>query len=149
MSNITIWSMDWTLLSATSRGQNWPGSDGDEGVPRIPQNSSITAASPLDGLVSYSGHLFGGRYYPPPRRDAIGVFYSPSRLDYKRSFVNDYRYLHLNFYTEVCEFLSIRGSPDVSYLTRYKLYKVDCRNYLRLLGSLKNKIFYLLPKRIW
>ena len=45
-----------TLLGATTPGQSEPGSDGNDEVLRIPQNSSITGTSPSDYLVSYLGH---------------------------------------------------------------------------------------------
>ena len=59
----SILLIDKTLSSATTPGQNGPGSDG------------ITVASPSDLLVSYPGHTFGECY-----RDAVGVFYNPNRL---------------------------------------------------------------------
>ena len=37
-----------TLSSAITLTQSSPGSDGNEGVLRIPQNSNITKASPSD-----------------------------------------------------------------------------------------------------
>ena len=48
MSNSSIWSIDKTLSGATTLGQSGPGSDGNEGVLRIPQSSSITVASPSE-----------------------------------------------------------------------------------------------------
>ena len=45
---------------ATTPGQSGPGSDGNEGVLRIPQSSSIVGTSPSDCLVSKSGHSLGG-----------------------------------------------------------------------------------------
>ena len=39
-----------------------PEIDGNEGVLRIPQSSSITGTSPSICLVSYSGHSFGVSY---------------------------------------------------------------------------------------
>ena len=48
-----IWPIDKTLSGATTLGQCGPGSDGNEGILRIPQSSSITGASPVDGLVLY------------------------------------------------------------------------------------------------
>ena len=54
MSNSSIWSIDRTLSGATSPGLSGAGSDSIEGVPRIPQISNITVASP-------SGCLVGGR----------------------------------------------------------------------------------------
>ena len=47
------------LSGATTSGQSWHGSDGNEGVLRIPQSSSITEVSPWDGFVSYPGQLLG------------------------------------------------------------------------------------------
>ena len=64
-------------------GQSGPGSDSNEGVLRIPQNSSIAEISPSDCLVSYPGHSLGG--VVPLCREAVGVFYSPSRLGNKSS----------------------------------------------------------------
>ena len=45
---------------ATTPGQSEPGSDGNEGVLRIPQSSSITGASPSNCLVSYTGYSLSG-----------------------------------------------------------------------------------------
>ena len=44
----------------------------------IPQSSSIARTSPSDCLVSYPGHSLGGVL--SLGREALGVFYSPSRL---------------------------------------------------------------------
>ena len=49
----SIWSIDRTLSGTTTLGLSGPGSDGNEGVLRIPQSSSITGTSPSDCLVSY------------------------------------------------------------------------------------------------
>ena len=62
MSNTSMWPIDRTLSSATTPGQSGPGSDGNEGVVRIPQNSSINGTSPSDCLLSYPGHLLGESY---------------------------------------------------------------------------------------
>ena len=59
-------------------GPSGPESDGNEGVIRIPQSSSITRTSPLDCLVSYPGHSLGEVL--PLCRGTDSVFYSPSRL---------------------------------------------------------------------
>ena len=48
-------------------GQSGPASNGNEGAPRIPQNSSITRTSPSDCLVSYPGHLLEGSFTPQQR----------------------------------------------------------------------------------
>ena len=66
------------LSGTTTPGHSGPGSDGNEGVLHIPQSSSITGASPSDCFVSYPGHTLEGVF--PLRREAVGVFYSPSRL---------------------------------------------------------------------
>ena len=50
------------MSDATMPGQSGPGSNGKEGVLRIPQSPSITGTSPSDCLVSYLGYLFGGSY---------------------------------------------------------------------------------------
>ena len=44
--------MNRTLSGATTPGQSGPGSDGNEGVLRIPQSSSISGASPSDCFLS-------------------------------------------------------------------------------------------------
>ena len=56
MSNSSIQPIDRILSSATTLGQSVPMSDGNKGVLCIPQSSSITEASPLDCLVSFSEH---------------------------------------------------------------------------------------------
>ena len=52
------------------------GSDGNEGMLHIPQNSSITGTSASDYLMSYPGHSLGGVL--PLCTDAVGVFYNPN-----------------------------------------------------------------------
>ena len=78
----SIWSIDRILSDATTPGQSGPGSNGNEGVLRIAQISSITGTSPSVCLVSYPGHSLGGVL--PPCREAVGVFYSPCRLGKSR-----------------------------------------------------------------
>ena len=60
--------------------QSAPGGNDNEGVLCIPQSPSITATSPL---MSYPGHLLGGVL--TLCRGAVGVFYSPTRLDSTQS----------------------------------------------------------------
>ena len=55
----SIWSIDRTLLGASTTGQSGPVSDCNEGVPHISQSSSITETSPSDYLVSYPGYWLG------------------------------------------------------------------------------------------
>ena len=71
--------MDRTLSGATAPDQSGLGRDGNEGVPHIPQSSSITGTSSLDSLVSYTGHSLGesGRVLTLCR-DAIGVSSTPA-----------------------------------------------------------------------
>ena len=52
-----------TLSCAITPDQRGPGSDGNEEVLCIPQNPSITRASPSDCLVSYPGHSLGEDSY--------------------------------------------------------------------------------------
>ena len=73
----SIWPIDRALSGATTPDQSWPGSDGNEGVLRIPQSSSITGTSTSDCLISYPGHLLGGVL--PVCRETVGVFNSYSR----------------------------------------------------------------------
>ena len=63
------------LSGATTLGQSGPGSDGNEGVLRIPQSSSIAGTSPSDYLVSYPGHSFflGGRGLTPLQRSSLCI----------------------------------------------------------------------------
>ena len=64
--------------AATTPGQGGPGSNGNEGVLCIPQSSSIAGTSPSDCLVSYQDTRWGEVL--PLCREAVGVFYSLSRL---------------------------------------------------------------------
>ena len=48
--------IDRALSGATILGQSGPGSNGNEGVLRIPQSYSIIGTSPAVCLVSYPGH---------------------------------------------------------------------------------------------
>ena len=80
MSNSSIWPIHGTLSGATTPGQSGPGRDGNKEVPRLPQSSSITGVSPSDCLMSHCR----GRILLLCR-DAVSVFYSPSRLGLKNS----------------------------------------------------------------
>ena len=46
----------WPISGATTPCQSGPRSNGNEGVLHIPENASITEASPSDCLVSYPGY---------------------------------------------------------------------------------------------
>ena len=62
MSNSSIRPIDRTLSGDTMLSQSGSGSDSNEGVLHILQNSSITEALPSDCLVSYPKHLLEESY---------------------------------------------------------------------------------------
>ena len=63
MANSSIWPVHRTLSGATTPSHSGSEIDGNEGVLRLPQSSSITGASPSDCLVSYPGHLLRESYH--------------------------------------------------------------------------------------
>ena len=72
----SILPIDKALSGADTLGQSGPGSNGSEGVFRIPESPNITRTSPSDCLVSYPGYslcvcVCGGVL--PFCRDAVGV----------------------------------------------------------------------------
>ena len=81
----SIRPIDRALSGATTPGQSGPGSDSNERVLRISQSSSITRTSPSDCLVSYPGHSFAEEWVLALCREAVRVFYSPSKLDNRKS----------------------------------------------------------------
>ena len=77
----SLWPIDMTLSGATTSGQNESRSDGNEGVLRIPQSSSITEASPSDCFVLYQGHSLGRSKSfdgKAPVLDIWGILSTPS-----------------------------------------------------------------------
>ena len=62
-----------TLSGATTLGQSRLGSEGNEGVLCIPQNSIITGALPSDFLVSYRGHSVGVSYSSAEKQSAYST----------------------------------------------------------------------------
>ena len=66
----SIWPIDRTLSGATTPGQSGPGSDGNKGVLRIFQSSSISEASLSDCLVSYPEHRFE-EFYPSAEMQSV------------------------------------------------------------------------------
>ena len=72
-------TIDRALSGATTPGQSGPGSDGNEGVLRIPQSSSTAGTSPSNCLVSYPGHSLGGRSYPSAEVQSV---YSTAPADW-------------------------------------------------------------------
>ena len=69
-----------TVSGATTPGQSGPWNDGNEGVLRVPQSSSITGTSPLDCFVSYQDTRSGVEDVLLFCREAAGAFYHPSRM---------------------------------------------------------------------
>ena len=61
----SIWPIDRTLADATTLGQSGSESNGNKGVLRIPQSSSITGISSSDRLVSYQDTRWKWVYYTP------------------------------------------------------------------------------------
>ena len=66
------------LSGANTPGQSGPGSNGNEGVVRIPQISSITGTSPSHCLVSYPGHSLGKRGLTPSAEKQSVYFTAPA-----------------------------------------------------------------------
>ena len=79
MSNISIWPIDRTLSGATTPNLSGPGSNGNEGVLCIPQNSIITGPSTSNCLMSYPGHSLGGEFYPSAEMQLV---YSTAQVNW-------------------------------------------------------------------
>ena len=86
LSNSSIWPIDRNLSGASTLGQNRPGSDGNEGIPHIPQSSSITGVLPSDFLMSCLGHSFKESYpferfnWHIPQPQPTGLSYDLKKL---------------------------------------------------------------------
>ena len=94
------------LPRATTPDQRGPESDGNKGVLRIPQSSSISGASPSNCLVSYSGHSFGESC---PSAQMVSVY---STVPADRAIVRKwwiYIYIYIYIYVCVC----VRGGAGV------------------------------------
>ena len=74
----SIQPIDRALSYATIPSLSGPGSNGNEGVLCIPQNSSITGTSPSDYLVSYPGHSLGEFYSSTRLGNHTALYISPS-----------------------------------------------------------------------
>ena len=79
-----------TLSGATTPGQSGPDCDGYEGVFCISQSSSMTTTSPSDCLESYPWNPLD--WVLLPCSGAVGVFYSPSRLENENFYTDVYVY---------------------------------------------------------
>ena len=71
MTNNSIRTIDRTLSSATTPIKSEPGSDGNEEVLCIHQNSWSTGTSPLVCLVPYPGHTLEEGLMPQQRSPYI------------------------------------------------------------------------------
>ena len=65
-----IWLIDRTPSVTTTPDQDWPGSDGNDGLLCIPQIFSITEISPSDCTMSYKGHSLRGSY-PSAKKHSV------------------------------------------------------------------------------
>ena len=83
MSNSCIWPIDRALSGATTPEQSGPGSDGNEGILRVPQSTSICEASESDCLLSYPGHSLG-ESYPSAEMQSV---YSVAPADWARFYI--------------------------------------------------------------
>ena len=88
----------------TIPSQSGPGSDGNKGVLHIPQSSSITGTSPLDCLVSYSGHSMMGGSYPSAEKQSV---YSTAPADWANIYVCACVYIYIYVYIYVCIYIYI------------------------------------------
>ena len=80
MSNSSVWPIDKTLSDATTPDQSGHGSDGNEGVFHLPQNSK-TWASSSHSWVSYVTHWLQKSY---PSNKMQSVQYTAPVLQYNR-----------------------------------------------------------------
>ena len=71
MSKNCIWPIYRILSGATKLDISGPWSDGNEGLLRIPQSSSITGASSSDYLVSYISCIRWGWFYTPTEMQSV------------------------------------------------------------------------------
>ena len=135
-----------TLSGATTPGQSGPGSDGNKGVLRIPQSSSITGTSLSGCLVSYLGHSLGVSY---PIAEMQSV-YSTTPADwamYAYVFVyvcvldgNNTRMLRAVFEVTLHKAAVVR--PLTSHLTNFKEpMNKTCRHCWRSKDELISEVF--------
>ena len=83
----SIWLMDRTLSIASTPGLSGPGSNCSKGVLHIPENPSISGASPSDCFVSYPSHTLGNTY-PSAERHSVYSAAPATRASYIFDFRN-------------------------------------------------------------
>ena len=86
MSNSSFWSMRRTLSGATTLGQIRPENDGNEGVLRNPQSSSITLR-----LMLHPGHSLGGGSYPTAEMLSVYSMVPANWVNYHQSGASEFR----------------------------------------------------------
>ena len=84
ISSYSVYSIHFSIsmllvLFNPYRGQSGPGSDGNEGVLRIPQSTSTAGTSSSDCLVSYLGHSLEEGSYPSAEAQSV---YSTAPADW-------------------------------------------------------------------
>ena len=99
----SLWPLDSTLSGATTPNQSGPESDDNEGVPCIPQNSSIPGASPSDCSVSYLGHSLG-ESYPCTEMQLV---YSTAQADWANLLFYDFMIFTIKFYIYMPNFIAL------------------------------------------
>ena len=121
------------LSGATTPGQSGPRSDGNEGVLRIPQNSSIAGTSPSDCLVSYPGYSLVGSY-PSAEKQSV---YSTAPADWAKVFKRKHSLIY--------------GTIMSSFVTRCFVSVALCQTYFcKYIWFYVNKIgIYKMLQSIW
>ena len=94
----SIWAMDRTLSGATTPNQSGPESDGNKGVLRISQSSSITGTLPSDCLVSYLGHSLERGFTPLQRSSQCILQLHSTGQIFRCVIINIYNNCHIFTY---------------------------------------------------
>ena len=95
MSNSSIWPIDRTLSSATTQGLRGPGSNGNEGVLRIPQTLALLEPHhQFHFNVILKTPVMERRRYLTPYRGAVVVFYCSTRRGGKQTYIHTYVYTY-------------------------------------------------------
>ena len=76
----SIWPIDRALLGVTTPGHSGPGSDGNEGILRIPPKLQHFWNLTIRLFSVISRTVIGGGEVLPLCREAVGVFYRPGLM---------------------------------------------------------------------
>ena len=113
----SVWPIDRNLSGVTIPGLSGPGSNGNEGISRIHQCSSITGTSPSDCLVSYLSHLKKQSVYSAAPAQTWPFHRGRRGFDFRENnFINTFASLHnvgnveqdrnlIDFYFEISLYL--------------------------------------------